>query len=746
MTSTLPAMPARTARISILVAVRNGAPFLVDALESIYRQTLPDFELVVVDDGSDDATPELLRLQSDPRLRVVRSEQRLGIAGALNLGLDAVGGAIVARMDADDLAEPDWLARLVARLDAHPRVGIAGAGLIEMPGPGKRGVVHLMPSGVALTRWRALFGTPFFHNAVAFERGVLNAHGLRYDPALDGAEDFDLWARLLRHTNGDNVPRALVRYRTHTGQATWVDGERHATLRREIALREIRSVLPSLGEEGADLAWRAADARPVPAERAAEAVEALAELLAAFERDVTGWPDRAVRADAARAVARLAVRHRSPALALRSAGIDPLLPLAVAHRRLLRGREAARVGRPFSPVTEAAVTATDDLEIGARPVRVTVVSPEPTPYRAPLFDLVAARPELELTVLYAAPTVAGRTWEVELDHPARTLEGRRVPGVSRLLRHDYPVSRGVGEILAETAPDVVVATGWSTFASQAALGWCRRRAVPYVLLVESHDRGPRSGWRRAVKGAVVPRIVRGAAGVLVVGSLARESMIARGADPARVRVFANTVDVEGFGRRADELAGGRVALRQELGLSPDEVAVLSVARLAPEKGLDTLVEAAAVSGREQVVLVVAGDGPERGRLEALAAARGVRLILLGDVVWERIVELYVAADAFVLLSRSETWGVVVNEAAACGLPLLLSDRVGAAHDLLADGENGILVPADDPTAAGVALRRLTDDRAWRADAGAASRSRAAAWGYEPSVAAFVETALEAAAR
>ena len=74
---------------------------------------------------------------------------------------------------------------------------------------------------------------------------------------------------------------------------------------------------------------------------------------------------------------------------------------------------------------------------------------------------------------------------------------------------------------------------------------------------------------------------------------------------------------------------------------------------------------------------------------------GVRLVLAGDREWEEIVELYVAADVFALLSEREPWAVVVNEAAACGLPLVLSDRVGAAHDLLHDGENGFLVEAGD---------------------------------------------------
>ncbi len=107
-----------------------------------------------------------------------------------------------------------------------------------------------------------------------------------------------------------------------------------------------------------------------------------------------------------------------------------------------------------------------------------------------------------------------------------------------------------------------------------------------------------------------------------------------------------------------------------------------------EKGLDVLVRRGRRGERP------AARARRRRRRAGARAARasraelGVRLVLAGDVEWERIVELYVAADVFALLSEREPWAVVVNEAAACGLPLVLSDRVGAAHDLLRDGENG----------------------------------------------------------
>jgi glycosyltransferase involved in cell wall biosynthesis len=340
-------------------------------------------------------------------------------------------------------------------------------------------------------------------------------------------------------------------------------------------------------------------------------------------------------------------------------------------------------------------------------IRVTVVSPEPTPYRAPLFDRIAVRPEIELTVIYAARTVAGRTWSVEGRHRHVFLRGIRLPA-RKLLRHDYPVTPGIFRALYESRPEVVAVTGWSTFPSQAAIAWCRARRVPYVLLVESHDLGPRAGWRRAVKDAVVPRVVRNAASVLVVGTLARESMIARGAAAERVRIFANTIDVERWITRAEEMQH-----------SPGNgVVVLSVGRAVPEKGFDVLEQACKQAG-------VALD------------------IVTGGLSEDELAHRYAEADIFALLSRHEPWGVVVNEAAASGLPLVLSDRVGAGRDLLRDGENGFLVPVDDADAAANALRALAADPEKRRRFGRRSRELVRAWDYEPSVENFVSAVRDA---
>jgi glycosyltransferase involved in cell wall biosynthesis len=369
-------------------------------------------------------------------------------------------------------------------------------------------------------------------------------------------------------------------------------------------------------------------------------------------------------------------------------------------------------------------------------MHIVGVFPEPTSYRAPLFDTIAARADIDLLIAYAARTVAGRTWEVDIRHPHVFLSGFRLPGALKVLRHEYPITPGIVGILERNRPDVVVVSGWSTFGAQAAIIWCRVRGVPYVLVVESHDYVPRRAWRRFVKNLVVPRIVRSAAGVLVTGSLVRASMIARGAGDNRIQIFANTIDVADFKSRADALAAKRSELRTFLGIRDHDVAVVCVARLVEDKALDTLIRAAAAAG-PPVVAVLVGEGAEQQRLEELASRLGVRVVFTGVVDWNRIIEIYVASDVFALVSRHETWGVVVNEAAACGLPLVLSDHVGAAHDLLEVGQNGLLVPPDDVSATAKALRELAADETMRLRFGQRSRQIMEEWGYARSVQSFV---------
>jgi glycosyltransferase involved in cell wall biosynthesis len=677
--------------VSVLLAVHNGGRYLGAAIDSVLGQTVEDLELIVIDDASTDETPDLLATAGDERLVVLRNDQQDGLATSLNRGLEVATGRYVARLDDDDIAAPERLERQLARIRAEPDVAIVGSAVVDLDADGGRGRTHRLPTGGAALRWHALFSSPFFHPTVLVDRETLDRHGLRYDPAFLESEDYDLWTRLFAFADGANLSDPLVEKRVHAAQASLRRGELQQSFQRQIALREIARIAPGLGEKQAELAWGLGSGRVTPTKAAGHA---LLELLAAFERD-----------------------H----------GRDPRVREA-AGRVLLRGRlfrHAAKLVRR-GPGRRLA---------GGAALRVAVVSPEPTPYRAPLFDRVADHAGIDLTVIYAAQSVAHRAWTVEPTHRHVVLRGVAVPGADRFLRHQYPLTPGIVRALRNAQPDVVIVSGWSTFASQRAIVWCRAHGVPYVLLVESHDLGPRTAWRKAVKRAVVPRLLRAAANVLVVGSAAREAVVAGGA--TSVRVFANTIDVEAWTTRAQQLERRR---------ADDDVVVLSVARLVPEKGIDDLIRAVAEAGDPRVRLVVAGDGPRREALVELAAGLGVRLTILGHVGEAELARTYVDADVFALLSRHEPWGVAVNEAAASGLPLLLSDRVGAASDLLADGRNGFLAPAGDVHEAAAALRRLAAEPELRKEFGTRSHELVHGWGYESSVDNFVAAVREATSR
>jgi glycosyltransferase involved in cell wall biosynthesis len=708
--------------VSVLLATHDDARFLREAIESVLGQTQGDLELIVIDDASTDETAASLAGLDDHRLVVLRNQEQAGLAASLNRGLDQATGRYVARLDADDVASTQRLERQLAWIKARPELGVVGAGIRDLHANGQLGRAHLMPRGAGALRWHALFSSPFFHPTVLVDRELLARHALRYDSTFLESEDYDLWTRVFAVADGDNLREVLVNKRVHPGQASLRRGELQQSFQRQIALREIARIAPHLSAAEADLAWRLATAQTIPSDSRKEAGRALVALLTEFEARYGRQGD--VRAAAAKALGRARLLGEMAKLA-------PSLPVQVVTERL-RSRRRVAPGEPRRPASSESL-------------RVTVVSPEPTPYRASLFDMLAERPELDLTVVYAATTVAGRPWSVEPRHRSVFLRGVSLPGARRLIRHDYPVTAGVIRALQGTQPDVVVVSGWSTFAAQAAITWSRAHRIPYVIHVESHDLERRAGWRRAVKATIVPRILRGASSVLVVGSAARDSVVARGASPERVRVFANTVDVSTWIRRADELAARRAGGRAEAGLD-DDVVVLCVARLVPEKGIDTLARAIAATGDERVVLRVSGQGQELERLLDLCLELGLRSSMGGDLSGDELAAQYVEADVFALLSRHEPWGVVVNEAAASGLPLVLSDRVGAAHDLLVDGENGFVVPSDDVDATAAALKRLADDPELRRSMGMRSRELVRDWGYEPSVESFVAAVREATSR
>lgn len=216
------ALPA----VSILMPVRNEERFLPAALESIYRQTLQDWELVAVDDGSTDATPAILQLaaSSDSRIRVLRPAKR-GLVPALNAGLDACRAQLVARMDADDISHPRRLELQESFLSGNPTVGLAASAFRHFPRTGvKSGMLAYEQWQNGLASYDAILSdlfveSPFVHPSVMFRKEVVTTAGGYRD--MGWAEDYDLWLRLAAAgTRFARLPGTLLFWRDRPERAT----------------------------------------------------------------------------------------------------------------------------------------------------------------------------------------------------------------------------------------------------------------------------------------------------------------------------------------------------------------------------------------------------------------------------------------------------------------------------------------------------------------------------------------------
>lgn len=315
--------------------------------------------------------------------------------------------------------------------------------------------------------------------------------------------------------------------------------------------------------------------------------------------------------------------------------------------------------------------------------------------------------------------------------------------------HTIPVPEvieGVHRALDELQPDAIAINGYGIADGRACLLWCQRNQRPAILMSESWSGdAPRSAWREWLKSW----IIRQFDAALVGGSRQAEYIESLGIPRGRIFTGYDVIDNDYFAAGARAARENADPLRAKLGL-PDNY-FLSCGRFVPEKNLGRLLEAYAEYHRELGAdaydLVLCGDGPERPSLEVLARKWGLhdQVRFVGFVQYADMPALYGLARALVHVSLVEPWGLVVNEAMAAGLPVLVSECCGCASDLVREGVNGFTFPARQSEAIARALARATREADLKS-MGIASESMIASWSPTVFAERLREAALAAVAR
>jgi len=207
-------MKTRTTKLSVVMSVFNGADYVREAINSILSQTYQDFEFIVIDDGSDDGTADILKSYDDPRM-VILSQANQGLVASLNLGIKQAKGAFIARQDADDRSEPDRLQKQMAYLSHHKQVVLLGSGMSVMNENGKITHTHSVLLRDPELRQELLVRSPFAHGSVIFKKSAAKKAGA-YKKSEWPAEDYGLWLRMSKYGRLANLDEYLYVYRENS--------------------------------------------------------------------------------------------------------------------------------------------------------------------------------------------------------------------------------------------------------------------------------------------------------------------------------------------------------------------------------------------------------------------------------------------------------------------------------------------------------------------------------------------------
>ena len=242
--------------ISVVMPVYNTpVPYLKEAVGSILGQTFRDFELIIVDDGSENETEEYLRTLSDPRIRMIRNETNRGITRSLNIGFAAARGKYIARMDGDDISFPERFEKQFAFMESHPDVFVCGADSVNL-GDEPRPVSTVMED-MESYRVRMLFAYPGpTHPTAFFSREKLDRYRITYDESLVYAQDYGMWRTISKVGRICILPEVLLYYRIHPDQINKKHREQQIRCDKMTQRKLLTELLGDISDEELDMHYR----------------------------------------------------------------------------------------------------------------------------------------------------------------------------------------------------------------------------------------------------------------------------------------------------------------------------------------------------------------------------------------------------------------------------------------------------------------------------------------------------------
>ena len=388
-----------------------------------------------------------------------------------------------------------------------------------------------------------------------------------------------------------------------------------------------------------------------------------------------------------------------------------------------------------------------------RRYKLAVLVSHPIQYQVPLFQSLARHPAIDLRVffcsskgleLYRDPGFGvSFSWDVDLLRGYSSTVLKNVsPCPNRSSAIGF-VNPGIVPLLVRGGYDAVWIHGWAVLTNWIAWASAVACRVPVLLRGEANGLNEPTGLKGVVKRTVLKAFFNQVSCYLAIGTNNANFYRSYGIPDEHIFLTPYSVDNEFFMKRAGELDGQKRLLREKEGLSPDLPVILFCGKFQEKKRpIDLLKAFAHLHDHPAASLVFVGDGPLRSVMERFVAERHLGHVhILGFKNQQELPACYAMADLLVLPSSVEPWGLVVNEAMCCGLPVIVSDKVGAAADLIRQGINGFIYPAGNLEALAECMKRILANEEARCEMGRQSRGIISRWRIEEDLEGVVK-ALE----
>lgn len=379
--------------------------------------------------------------------------------------------------------------------------------------------------------------------------------------------------------------------------------------------------------------------------------------------------------------------------------------------------------------------------------KLGVISSHPIQYQVPLWQRLALHPEIDLTVIYSSDFGVNRPIIAEFQVPylwdIPLLEGynyhflRNVSFKPSLRGFWGIVNSHLYSFLKKVRPEALMIHGYARFVDWHALLSAKILGIRILFRGES-SLLTRSGWGSRIRRLLVAKtFLKNVDAFLAIGTCNKEFYLKFGVQPERIFFCPYTVDNDFFRNRIHEVKDD---VRRRLGLPIDRIIFLGIGSMIPRKGIHDLLAAYGQMRRNHEAAVVwVGEGTERAQLESQrnSLPTNAKVIFTGFKNQTELPDYYAAADVFILPSYEETWGLVINEAMNFSLPIVTTDRVAGAIDLVVPSTNGFFYRAGDVKQLTGILESLLDAKYCRT-LGKTSLARIKTWSMEETVQGILE--------